>query len=235
MPAFGSDAVPLPTKRRKILPGCHPAAAIDAATGATGSPVVTAATASVVLAALPDSRRDTATTADPNGATAGPSPPEPDPSHANTSAPTPTAEPDAAIAAPASGVETVCPAAEFTESDDGPPWASSADTADETGETTGVSTDTEPRRPEAAATDTSPPERADPTDAPPDECEPEPEPRPDRRDGTLAFVDPAEDNPSPEPEPVDPAEPVVSANAIGTEAIAEPIPNATANAPTRPT
>ena len=36
-------------------------------------------------------------------------------------------------------------------------------------------------------------------------------------------------------EPVDPAEPVVSANAIGIAATAEPTPNATANAPTRPT
>lgn len=36
-------------------------------------------------------------------------------------------------------------------------------------------------------------------------------------------------------EPVDPAEPVVSANATGTDATAEPTPNATANAPTRPT
>ena len=36
-------------------------------------------------------------------------------------------------------------------------------------------------------------------------------------------------------EPLDPAEPAVSANANGTDAIAEPTPNATANAPTRPT
>ena len=36
------------------------------------------------------------------------------------------------------------------------------------------------------------------------------------------------------PEPVEPAEPVVSATATGTEAIAEPTPNATASAPTRP-
>jgi hypothetical protein len=35
--------------------------------------------------------------------------------------------------------------------------------------------------------------------------------------------------------PVEPAEPVVSANATGTDATAEPTPNATANAPTRPT
>ena len=34
---------------------------------------------------------------------------------------------------------------------------------------------------------------------------------------------------------LDPADPVVSANATGKEATAEPTPNATANAPTRPT
>jgi hypothetical protein len=38
-----------------------------------------------------------------------------------------------------------------------------------------------------------------------------------------------------ESEPVDPAEPVVSARAAGAEAIAEPTPSATASAPTRPT
>jgi hypothetical protein len=36
-------------------------------------------------------------------------------------------------------------------------------------------------------------------------------------------------------DPVEPPDPVVSANATGTDAIAEPTPNATANAPTRPT
>jgi len=36
-------------------------------------------------------------------------------------------------------------------------------------------------------------------------------------------------------EPLEPAEPAVSANANGTDAIAEPTPNATARAPTRPT
>lgn len=36
-------------------------------------------------------------------------------------------------------------------------------------------------------------------------------------------------------DPVEPAEPVVSAKATGTEPVAEPTPNATANAPTRPT
>ena len=36
-------------------------------------------------------------------------------------------------------------------------------------------------------------------------------------------------------DPVEPEEPVVSAAATGTDAIAEPTPSATANAPTRPT
>jgi hypothetical protein len=40
---------------------------------------------------------------------------------------------------------------------------------------------------------------------------------------------------SAELDPVEPAEPVVSAKATGTDATAEPTPNATANAPTRPT
>ena len=50
-------------------------------------------------------------------------------------------------------------------------------------------------------------------------------------------VEDADDEPeASEPaEPVDPAEPVVSANATGDALIAEPTPNATANAPTRPT
>ena len=38
-----------------------------------------------------------------------------------------------------------------------------------------------------------------------------------------------------DPSAVDPGEPVVSAAAIGTDAIAEPTPKATASAPTRPT
>jgi hypothetical protein len=40
---------------------------------------------------------------------------------------------------------------------------------------------------------------------------------------------------SAELDPDDPPDPVVSANATGTDATAEPTPNATANAPTRPT
>ena len=54
------------------------------------------------------------------------------------------------------------------------------------------------------------------------------------RDGI--FVEVADiDGESDTAEPVDPAEPVVSAKAIGAAAIAEPTPNAMANKPTRPT
>ena len=54
------------------------------------------------------------------------------------------------------------------------------------------------------------------------------------RDGALVD-DPADtDAGESVPEPVEPAEPVVSATATGTEAIADPTPNATASAPTRP-
>jgi hypothetical protein len=61
-----------------------------------------------------------------------------------------------------------------------------------------------------------------------------------------APEEPSEDRADPEPtdpddpvsaesEPVAPADPAVSANATGTDTTAEPIPKATANAPTRPT
>jgi hypothetical protein len=51
-------------------------------------------------------------------------------------------------------------------------------------------------------------------------------------DSDAADPEPAE---SVELDPAEPADPVVSANATGTDATAEPTPNATANAPTRPT
>ena len=54
------------------------------------------------------------------------------------------------------------------------------------------------------------------------------------RDGVLGEVADT-DGESDTAEPVDPTEPDVSANANGTDAIAEPTPRATANAPTRPT
>ena len=56
------------------------------------------------------------------------------------------------------------------------------------------------------------------------------------RTGALTLVEGATGpRPLDEPDPTDPAEPVVSANAIGSAAAAEPMPKATANAPIRPT
>ena len=75
--------------------------------------------------------------------------------------------------------------------------------------------------------------RADPAGAPPVAESALAESPPDRapRDGRAVDA-PADESAL---APVEPAEPVVSANATGTDAIAEPTPNATANAPTRPT
>lgn len=58
--------------------------------------------------------------------------------------------------------------------------------------------------------------------------------RPERRDGAL-VEDPGDREASVEPDPVDPADPVVSANATGIDPTTEPTPKATARAPTRPT
>lgn len=60
------------------------------------------------------------------------------------------------------------------------------------------------------------------------------EPRSERRDGPDERVDTPEE-PSADPDPLAPADPVVSANTSGIAPAAEPIPNATAKAPTRPT
>jgi hypothetical protein len=62
-----------------------------------------------------------------------------------------------------------------------------------------------------------------------------PLPRPDRRAGAPALVDDPAVAVDDDSEPVDPADPVVSANATGIAAIPDPTPRATANAPTRPT
>ena len=89
-------------------------------------------------------------------------------------------------------------------------------------------TPTDPRLPETAD---EPPEEEPPEESPTDEP---PRPAPAPRDGTDALVD-AEDESEGADDPVDPDDPVVSANATGTTATTEPTPNATASAPTRPT
>ena len=94
--------------------------------------------------------------------------------------------------------------------------------------------------PLSLATGGTAPRLPDPAEDPPAES-PAAEPaRPARagpRDGAFVDSDAADPEPaeSAELDPDDPAEPVVSANATGTDATAEPTPNATANAPTRPT
>jgi len=82
-----------------MLPGCHVADApgarnAAAASGVTGSPLLTTAAAATVPAAAPNSRRAEANTAQPSGPVAE-SPPPP-PSQANTLDPTASTEPAAA-------------------------------------------------------------------------------------------------------------------------------------------
>lgn len=78
---------------------------------------------------------------------------------------------------------------------------------------------------------TAPPRRGG-TDAPPDGDPPTDRDGPDRADTLEVW--PAESEPDTAPE--EPAEPLLSAYAnAGMAAIAAPTPNATANAPTRPT
>jgi len=56
-----------------------------------------------------------------------------------------------------------------------------------------------------------------------------------RADGEPARLPDSAPETDPAPEPAAPGEPTSSANATGIAATAEPTPNATANAPTRPT
>ena len=86
----------------------------------------------------------------------------------------------------------------------------------------------EPRRPADEPSDES--DTDEPPAAEPPAAEPPRPARPARGDGLVAeeAADESDD-------PVEPPEPVVSANATGTDATAEPTPNATASAPTRPT
>lgn len=84
----------------------------------------------------------------------------------------------------------------------------------------------------------APPARTRPVEPPPagsEEPARVPAPGAPRREGPPGFVDAVEADPSAAPDPVDPADPVVSANATGSADTADPIPNATAKAPTRPT
>lgn len=92
MPAFGFSAVPLPTKNRRIDPGCQApnaaaegeaaAEAVAEEAGAIGSPLgVTAAAGAALSAPPPISRRAAAAAAHTTVAAAGESPLPPAPSH----------------------------------------------------------------------------------------------------------------------------------------------------------
>lgn len=223
MPAFGFSAVPSPAKTRKMLPGCHP-------------PAVAA------VAAAPNSRRDAASAVHANGPTTGASPSEPVCNHETTAAPTTVAEPVARTAA--------------TGAADRTPVAGDASTAlEDPAETTGAATSvsgisgaarvTPDRRTDgtagvrcrvvASGSGSCPREPVDEPARSTAESARGAAPRSARRDGTRALVDAPLDPDSAALDPVDPAEPVVSAAANGIAATAEPTPRATARAPTRPT
>jgi len=204
-----------------MLPGCHPPA----------------------VAAAPNSRRDAASAVHANGPTTGASPSEPVCNHDTTAAPTTVAEPVARTAA--TGAADRTSAAE----DDSTAIEDPDDTTGATTSASRISRVTPDRRTDgtagvrcrvvASGSGSCP---RDPVDEPARstaESARGAAPRSARRDGTRALVDADVDAP-PDPDsaaldPVDPAEPVVSAAANGIAAIAEPTPRATARAPTRPT
>ena len=208
-----------------MLPGCHVADAVTAA-----------ALAEATGGATPNSRRVTATAAHSNGLATGepPSPPS-EPNHDNTFAPTPPAEPaDAAC-----GSALITGTSEADENTRPP-------TSDDSVTATGSATTEEPSTrlltrglTTVAATPTLTPAgsttsgraprlfaRAAP--APRTGEEPDAAPRAPRGPA-LAGAEESE-----AAAPAAPADPVVSADATGIDAITEPTPKATANAPTRP-
>lgn len=216
MPAFGFSAVPSPAKTRKTLPGCHPPSAAAEATGT--------------------------------------SPPEPDCNHDNNGGPNELPDPAARTTATrgTTGVDAVS-----TDPADRTPLGAAVSTATEdpaeiTGagasasRISGVTADGRTDgnvgvrcRVVAAGSGSCPRERVDEPARSAAESARGAAPRSARRGGTRALVD-ADADAAPDPgsaalEPVDPAEPVVSADANGIAATAEPTPRATARAPTRPT
>lgn len=177
----------------------------------------------------PISRRDAASAAQANGANAGTSPPEPLANHANSVEPAPVTEPDAAAGrAPA-----------LTAGADGTTGVPSDSGAKSTVGIcgSGASTDTDGtasgpapvfrRGPPFTAADGAVLKR----DEDPSVGAPGFAPRAGCR-GADALVDV---EPSGDPDPAAPPEPVRSAKAVGIAETAEPMPRATASAPTRPT
>jgi hypothetical protein len=168
------------------------------------------------------------------GVAAGASPPEPGPNQDDRFVPIPLIAPDAAAAGGAAAVEERSPAAVGTSA--AVDWGMcTRATRDETLlPAAGVLSELGRLGVTAAGV----PPRTEESEAEASEDADAPFPRPDRRAEVLAFVeDPAaaEADESGEPEPLDPAEPVVSATANGIAEKPDPTPRATASAPTRPT
>jgi hypothetical protein len=199
--------------------------AADPITGSTGAVPVIAEAGLAALATVPSSRRVTASAVHIKGAAAGASPPELPSSQDDRSAPAPLTEPTAAEARDA---------AEITGATDAAVGATGEALSSVSSAALGVTAGDdgmigESVREVLVATEAElPPLRASA------DAEREPRRGPagvdDRADDTSAVGELSEAL-----EPVDPEDPVLSANAAGIAAIAEPTPNATASAPTRPT
>lgn len=221
---------------------------------------MTNAAAAFAVFDAPNSRRGAARAVHANGANNGASPLPPVANQDNTSAPTPRTEAEAAAARGAAitgalGTTTLvatAAAGRAALSDDSPPAgtagcqgvavsamptdgdepAAGPVTAGATDGTTTVGADGEVS--ELRRTGAGTPAAAEPLRRVDGAAESSEDLAAglDRREGTAGLVDVEE---SADPEPTEPAEPVVSANAIGIAARAEPTPKATASAPTRPT
>ena len=246
-----------------MLPGCQAPTAEAPGDGTGGSPLVTDAAGTAIRAAPPISRRlaaaaDHATVAD------GSAPPFTAPSHASMPVPIAFTDPDTAAARGAKVITGGAAAAGAIASDDAPPAGMSGSlpaagselaTPETTApETTAPETRSGRRRgfltAEAGALRTALPPRItgaglSPVGAPLSVGAPVSVESlrvgdgdvPRARDDDCAVGDDEEVDDEVDvvdPEPLEPAEPVVSAKAIGIDTTAAPTPRATAKAPTRP-
>jgi len=221
-----------------MLPGCQAPTAeapgdatVDPTDATGGSPLLTDATGTATRTAPPNSRRLAAAPVHANVAD-GSAPPFTAPSHASMPVPIAFTDPDAAAARGAEVITGGAAAAGAIASDDasaagmsGSLTAAGSELA--TPETTAPETRSGRCREfltaEAGALRTALPFRdGDVPRARDDDCAVGDD---DESDGEVEVVD---------PEPLEPAEPVVSAKANGIDATAAPTPRATAKAPTRP-
>ncbi len=212
-----------------------------AATGPTGSPVLTAAAAGATVRTDPPNSRRAAANADhANGTTAGPSPAPPPPNHANTFPPSPLTRPEAAdiTGAEATGGATTSTTGTDTESEESP-IATSGESATATPES---ATSTRPDRTERSARGIRADASSTPASSTPAPAEPAPAEL--ERDGRVTDPartpeDPAESPPTtdgadaPNPEP-DPRPRTTAAESLAAESSAVVPPPAVSAAPDPP-